>query len=84
MNTNPTPYAQAWSAALKAGRKRKSMSRKELAAHLGVTYQAVQSWELGSTQPSPRHQALLVVLFGISPKEWTAIALKAGAEVDAA
>lgn len=77
MTSNPTPYALAWSDTIKAGRKRKEYSRADLASKLEVTYQAVQNWETCQAQPSPRHQALMIGLLGITDRELSAIALKA-------
>ena len=79
MNTNPAPnaYAQAWADAVIAGRKRKELSRAELAEKMKVAYQAVQQWETGRTQPSPRNQALLVGFGIVTHDEWSRIVLKA-------
>ena len=76
-----TPYAQAWAKAIAEGRKRgDGMTRTQLAKKLDVTYQAVQNWETGRAQPSPRYQAQLYGLGIVTAEELSAITLKAAFE----
>jgi transcriptional regulator with XRE-family HTH domain len=40
---------------LKALRRRKHLSQKELAALVGVSHQTIEQWEAGTTQPRRAH-----------------------------
>ena len=40
---------------LKALRRRRFLTQKELAAQVGVSYQTIQSWEGGKARPRLRH-----------------------------
>ena len=79
MDTNPAPnaYADAWADAIIAGRGSKNLTRAELAEKLKVAYQAVQQWETGRTQPSPRNQALLYGLGIVTAEQLSSIMLRA-------
>ena len=79
MNTNPAPnpYADAWADAIITGRGHKNLTRAELAEKMEVAYQAVQQWETGRTQPSPRNQALLYGLGIVTAEQLSSIMLRA-------
>jgi transcriptional regulator with XRE-family HTH domain len=50
---------------LKALRRRKFLTQKELAAQVGVSYQTIQTWEAGSAQPRLRHIPKLAEVLGV-------------------
>ena len=50
-------------------RKRLGLSQEELAAHLGVSRQAVSKWEVGSAMPDPGNIVALAKIYGISTDE---------------
>lgn len=54
---------------LKALRRRKFLTQKELAGLVGVSYQTVQTWEAGSAQPRLRHIPKLAEALGIDPEQ---------------
>lgn len=56
-------------AKIKAGRKKVGMTGAELASTLGVTRQAVNSWEIGTTAPSPELLPEVCRLLGIQLDE---------------
>lgn len=47
------------------------LTRSGLARKLGVTRQAVRSWETGRTRPHPQYVPRLAEIFGITPLEVT-------------
>jgi transcriptional regulator with XRE-family HTH domain len=54
---------------LKTLRWRHCLTRKELAARVGVCHQRVWAWETGRAQPRLRHIPPLAQALGVSPKQ---------------
>ena len=54
---------------LKALRRRQFLTQKELAERVGVTYQTIQAWEGGKSQPRLRHIPKLAAALGIEPAQ---------------
>jgi transcriptional regulator with XRE-family HTH domain len=54
---------------LKALRRRKFLTQKELAAKVGVSYQTIQSWEAGTAQPRLRHIPKLAEALGLGAEQ---------------
>jgi transcriptional regulator with XRE-family HTH domain len=54
---------------LKTLRQRYALSRKELAARVGVGYQRVWAWETGLAQPRLRHILRLAAALGVTPEQ---------------
>lgn len=52
---------------LKALRRRRFLTQKELAARVGVSYQTIQAWESGKARPRLRHIPTLAEVLGIEP-----------------
>ena len=48
------PFFSGFGETLKAARKRKRLTQKQLAQHLGVHYNTISSWELGTHLPESR------------------------------
>lgn len=55
---------------LKAAREAAGLSRKALAASLGVSYSMVYSWEVGTASPREAVQQKLREVFGVSPPHY--------------
>ncbi len=53
---------------LKALRRRRFLTQKELAARVGVSYQTIQSWEGGKARPRLRHIPKLAEALGLEPE----------------
>lgn len=54
---------------LKALRRRKFLTQKELASLVGVSYQTVQTWEAGTSQPRLRHIPKLAETLGVEAEQ---------------
>jgi transcriptional regulator with XRE-family HTH domain len=54
---------------LKTLRWRHCLTRKDLAARVGVCHQRVWAWETGRAQPRLRHIPPLAQVLGVSPKQ---------------
>lgn len=54
---------------LKDLRERALLSQLELARAMGVTHDAVYSWESGRKSPKPEHRRMLVAIFKCTPDE---------------
>jgi transcriptional regulator with XRE-family HTH domain len=54
---------------LKALRRRKFLTQKELAAQVGVSYQTIQTWEAGTALPRLRHIPKLAEVLGIEAEQ---------------
>ena len=52
---------------LQSLRQRRDLTRAELAARVGVSYQRVWAWERGRAQPRLRHVPGLAAVLGVSP-----------------
>lgn len=50
-------------------RRRRMLTQKELAALVGVSYQALQAWESGQSRPRPGAMRKLVEVLGVTPEE---------------
>ena len=55
---------------IKAAREAAGLSRKALAASLGVTYSAVYAWETGTAAPGETVRQKLREVFGVSPPHY--------------
>ena len=55
---------------LREWRRQRFLTQKELAAHLGVTWQTVSRWEAGQGIPYPRTQRRLVEVLQVEPTEF--------------
>ena len=51
---------------LREARKAADFTLEGAASHLGISRQAVVSWEAGNSLPSPEHLANLAVRYGVS------------------
>ncbi len=67
-------------ATLQQLRQRRMLTQKELAANVGVSYQAVQLWESGQNRPRPGAQRRLVEVLGVEPGELLAALDQTAAE----
>ena len=54
---------------LRALRRQRFLTQKELAARVGVSYQTVQTWESGTATPRLRHIPKLAEVLGLEPAE---------------
>ncbi|HTK09076.1 MAG TPA: FxSxx-COOH system tetratricopeptide repeat protein [Ktedonobacteraceae bacterium] len=52
--SSETPFFPSFGEALKAARKRRQLTQKQLAQKLGVHYNTISSWELGTYLPETR------------------------------
>ena len=53
---------------LKTLRRRRFLTQKELASQVGVSYQTVQTWEAGKSQPRLRHIPKLATALQVEPE----------------
>lgn len=60
------PNRKAVAELISAGRRKKKMTREQLATAVGVSYHAVTSWELGDRAPRAEHVAKLSSVLGLS------------------
>ena len=60
-------YPQRWGKAIREMRTLRGLSAAELANELGITRQAVLSWESGRVPPSDRNRILLARFFNVQP-----------------
>jgi transcriptional regulator with XRE-family HTH domain len=65
---------------LKALRRRKHLTQKELAALVGVSYQTITLWEHSTAQPRREHIPKLAEALGIDAKQLPAMLRAAAAE----
>ena len=65
---------------LKALRRRQHLSQKELAALVGVSHQAIEQWEAGTTQPRRAHIPKLAEALGVDAGRLPALLRAAAAE----
>ena len=54
---------------LKALRRRKFLTQKELAAQVGVSYQTIQTWEARTAQPRLRHIPKLAEVLNVPAEQ---------------
>jgi transcriptional regulator with XRE-family HTH domain len=54
---------------LKELRRRQLLTQRELGERVGVSFQTVQSWESGKSQPRLRHIGRLAEVLGVSADE---------------
>ena len=54
---------------LRALRRQRFLTQKELAEKVGVSYQTIQAWEAGKSQPRLRHIPKLADALGVAPTE---------------
>jgi len=52
---------------LKALRRRRFLTQKDLAVRVGVSYQTIQAWESGKARPRLRHIPKLAEALGLDP-----------------
>lgn len=67
MTNDSHPLAEAWGREIKARRELFSLTRIQLAEHLGVTRQIVRLWEKGEHAPGPKMQSHIIQYLGIDP-----------------
>jgi transcriptional regulator with XRE-family HTH domain len=67
--TVPDPLAvrirKTWGASIRELRTTRGMNQRQLAELLGVTQQAVGSWEAGKTAPRLEHQVAIAEALGV-------------------
>lgn len=62
-----SPTRQRWAKAIKAGRKKRGMSRTQIAHQLGVSHATIRSIETGCRAPGPELLEKLVTYLHIPP-----------------
>ena len=54
---------------LKELRRRRLLTQEELAQAVGTTYQTIQRWERGESEPRPAAKRRLCAVLGVTPDE---------------
>jgi putative transcriptional regulator len=73
-----TPAGDLYVDDLKALRRRKFLTQKELAAQVGVSYQTIQTWEAGTAQPRLRFVPKLAEVLNVEPEQLAEILAQEG------